>query len=459
MTAATGQIPNLTVLSIDGVPFGLLQTMLSKGLMPNLAVLAEKEGMRRMRSAQPAVSCVAWSSFMTGRNPGKHGIYGFVDRAENTYAPLFPNARMMAVENIWELLSRAGKRVFGMNVPVTYPPRAVNGILIGGFLTPTLDRAAYPASVNDYLKSIRYRIDADASFGRQDRCAMLADLGEVLDRRMEAMFYFLERERWDFFHAHIMESDRINHFFLKELLREDGEYGPACFAFYRRIDEAIGRLLEWIGPEAPLLILSDHGFCPVRREVQLSRYLAQTGWSKPAARVRHALSIDPGSSRAYCLIPGRIFINLQGREPEGIVPVEAYGQVREAIKADILKMRDPETDAPVIERVLMREDLYWPEGSSGVRAVSPEEAARARGTYGKAADLIAVPCDGYDLKTGLDDREVFREARLEGMHTHSDAFILSRGIDLPADDLDIMMLARPALESLGVKPPDDMDGA
>ncbi len=135
------------VLSIDGVPFGLMERMLEEGVMSHLAKLVEETGLRQMRSVQPTVSCVAWSSYMTGCNPGKHGIFGFIDRREGAWELSFPNSRMMAVDNIWQVLSKADKRVFGMNVPTTYPPRPVNGILIGGFLTPTVDKAAYPASV------------------------------------------------------------------------------------------------------------------------------------------------------------------------------------------------------------------------------------------------------------------------------------------------------------------------
>jgi predicted AlkP superfamily phosphohydrolase/phosphomutase len=450
--------PKLMVLSIDGVPFGLMERMLKEGVMENLAAIAEQAGMRQMRSVQPTVSCVAWSSYMTGRNPAKHGIYGFIDRRTGSYELSFPNARMMAVENIWEVLSRAGKRVFGMNVPTTYPPREVNGILIGGFLTPTVDKAAYPASVNSYLGSIDYRIDSDAQLARKDKKAMLDDLNKTLDARMEAMFHFLDEDNWDFFHTHIMGSDRINHFIWQKMEEEDAFFAPAFFNYYRRIDSYIGKLRERIGEETPLMIFSDHGFCGIKEEVQLARYLIETGWTVPADQLQHPLSINPEKSRAFCLIPGRIFVNLKGREPGGIVSIEEYQQTREELKADLLKLNDPQRGEQVIDKVLMREELYWGEGTDGLNHISPEEVARARGTYGKAADLIAVPHDGYDLKLGLGGQKVFQRTELEGMHTYHDAFMVSRGVELPTDNLEILMLARPILKKLGVEPPQDMDG-
>jgi len=451
-------IPKFMVLSIDGVPFGLLRRLLQEGNMPNLSQVVEQVGMQPMRSVQPTVSCVAWSSYMTGCNPGKHGVLGFIDRREGSYDLSFPNSRMMAVEHIWEVLSRAGKRVFGMNVPATYPPRAVNGILIGGFLSPSLEKCAYPVGVSDYLKQIDYQIDSDAALARQDKRAMLGNLDKTLDTRMEAMFHFLDEETWDFFHTHIMGTDRINHFLLEKFEQDDPEFAPAFKRYYQRIDDAIGRLLERIGPDTPLMIFSDHGFCPIKQEVQLSRYLIETGWTTPAAQLQHPLSIDPSKSRAYCLIPGRIFVNLRGREPGGIIPLEEYQPTRLKLKEDLLQLQDPKTSAPVIQKVLMREELYWPEGSQGVNQVAPEQVAQAQGAYGRAADLVAIPYDGYDLKLGLAGHTLFQRTELEGMHTYHDATMICRGVELPTENLEILMLTRPILQSLGVEPPADMDG-
>ncbi|MCF7957177.1 MAG: alkaline phosphatase family protein, partial [Phycisphaerae bacterium] len=129
--------PGFMVLSIDGVPIGLIRRMIDQGDMPNLGALVARNGLRQMRSVQPTVSCVAWASYATGVNPAKHGIYGFIDRREDSWGLSFPNAAMFKSQNLWQILSKAGKRVFGMNVPSSYPPAPVNGVLIGGFLAPT----------------------------------------------------------------------------------------------------------------------------------------------------------------------------------------------------------------------------------------------------------------------------------------------------------------------------------
>lgn len=451
--------PRFVVLSIDGVPYGLARKMIDDGEMPNLASIASKAGLRKMRSVHPTVSCVAWATYATGRNPGKHGIYGFIDRREGTYDMMLPNSSTRTGEDIWQILSKAGKRVFGMNVPATYPPQPVNGILIGGFLSPSVEKAAYPRTVADYLQSVNYRIDSDALLARRDKRAMLDDLNKTLDARMEAMFHFLGTEEWDFFHTHIMGTDRINHFLWQKMEQADDEFAPAFCAYYRRIDEYIGKLLDSLPEETPLMIFSDHGFCSIKQEVQLSRYLVETGWTRPASKVEHPLSIDPAESQAYCLIPGRVFVNLIGREPGGIVPLDKYGQVRQALASDLMKLQDPQSGQPVIRKVVKREDVYWPAGGSGVGSLSSEVVAQADGTFGRAADLIVIPHDGYDLKLGLAGSDIFKRTELEGMHTYDDAFMVARGIDLPRDNLEIMMLARPILQSLEVEPPSGMDGS
>ncbi|MHC4717110.1 MAG: alkaline phosphatase family protein [Planctomycetota bacterium] len=442
-------------LSIDGVPHGLLGRLMAAGHMPAMADLCARHGQpRMMRSVHPTVSCVAWACYATGRNPGKHGIFGFLDRRPGTYELSLPNAANLRGPHIWEVFSAAGKKVFGMNVPGTYPPRAVNGVLIGGFLTPALTKAAYPPEVSGYLESIDYRIDSDAALARESKARMLDDLDVTLARRAQALFHFLGADEWDFFHAHIMGTDRINHFLLAQAEQDDPTFAPGFQAYYRKVDDVIGRLVEAVGDETPLMILSDHGFCPIRYEVQLSRHLIDAGWTTPAREVRSPLSFEPARTRAYTLIPGRIYVNVAGREPGGIVPVEEYDRTRHAVAADLLALRDPD-GRPVIRKVVRREELYWPEGRS-----APDPAANTPGglpPYAQGPDLVAIPHDGYDLKMGLIAPEVFTRTQLEGMHTCSDALCFARGVELPAGDLEIRQLAGPICRALGVETPAGFD--
>ena len=434
------------VLSIDGVPFGLMERMFNEGVMPNLAAVAKSGRFTPMKSVQPTVSSVAWASYATGVNPGIHGNYGFIDREPGTWNLQFPNNATMTADHIWTKLSAQGKRVFGMNVPSTYPPKPVNGVLIGGFLAPSIDKVVFPSSEVEYLKSIDYQIDNDAGLARQDKRAMLKNLDYTLDKRFEALFHYLDREDWDFFHTHVMGSDRINHFLWEKMVARDPEFASGFFKFYTHIDNYIGKLLEKLGDDVPLMIFSDHGFCKIKYEVQMCRWLIENNWLKPAAEIRHPLSLDPAGTKVYCSIPGRFFINLQGREPGGIVPLADYDSTRKALAAELMAIKDPKGNQ-VVEKVIMREEIYWPAELDGPNQMTPEQVATAGGTFGRAADLIAVPYDGYDLKLGIAGSEVFTKTALEGMHTYPDAFMVARGIELPAD-LEITQLSKPIIKKV-----------
>ena len=450
--------PRLVVLSIDGVPYSLLKELIEQRQLPNFARLAAEAGLRQMDSVHPTVSSVAWTSFVTGTQPGKHGIFGFVDRRPGTYDITIPLSAWIRSRTIWEVLSEAGRRVFGMNVPLTYPPRRVNGVLIAGFLTPDLDKVVTPVDVTGYLKSIGYRIDSDPMLARRSTDGWLPDLHQTLDRRMEAMFHFLSREPWDYFHTHIMATDRLHHFLLGRYRAGDPRYAEEFLRFYRKLDACLGQLLDRLTDDAALVVLSDHGFSPIKGEVQLARWLVEEGWTAPAEGTpKHPLDINPEKSKAYCLIPGRIYLNVRGREPAGTVPPEDYSEVREAVAESLLRLRSPQGE-PVIRRVYRREELYWPQGTRGADPeMPPEKLLQADSAFGRAPDLVAVPHDGYDLKMGLAGTELFVSTELEGMHTYDDALLMARGIDLPQGRLSILNLTRHIVGALGVEPPEDMD--
>ena len=451
----------LVVFSIDGVPATLLQDFIGREELPNLTQLVSQHGLRQIDSVHPSVSSVAWASFITGKNPGKHGIYGFVDRARGGYDLTIPLSNSMTGKDIWEVLSDAGRRVFGMNVPGTYPPRTVKGIIIGGFLCSDLRKVASPAEVSTYLRSIGYRIDSDPALARRSKDLMLPDLRETLEKRMEAMFHYLQENTWDYFHAHIMETDRLNHFLLEEGMDSNSKYGKEFLHLYREIDGYVGELLDLLpedSEECGLVLLSDHGFCPIKSEVQLSRYLIERGWTALAkAQPEHPLDINPETSRAYTLIPGRIHLNLRGREPAGIVAPEEFAEVREELARDLLELRAPNGD-PVVKQVHKREEIYWPDGKHGPQHNMPvSQLLRTDSAFGRGPDLIAVPYDGYDLKMGLAASNTFLRTELQGMHTYHDAFLISRGVELPEARLNITQVTKYLAKALGVEPPEDMD--
>lgn len=437
--------PRVVVVSLDGTPYTLIRRMMDEGRMPNLAALAAQGTLRQMDSVWPWVSSVAWATFMTGCNPGKHGIFGFVDRDLATGRTYIPTARHLRAPTLWEVLSQAGKRVAVFNVPVTYPPRPVNGLLVGCFLSPKLEKATYPPDLAATLQGLGYRIDTDPWLARESKAKMLQDIEDVLERRIRTLFHFLEEERWDFFMMHVMETDRLHHFLWREM--ETGEPRDLAAGFYRvyaRVDAMLDRLREHLDEATTLFVLSDHGFCGIDKEVYVNRWLADQGWLRlrtvPPDPQKGVAEVDP-ASRAYSLDPGRVFVNLKGREPTGGVEPTDYEAVREEIAAAAVDLRDPESGRPFFRRAFRREELY-------------------HGPYlEQAADLILAPYDGYDPKGPLYKESLtFRGDALVGMHTYDDAFCLAVGSPLAEWRFSIVDLAPTLLAVLGVPIPPDMDG-
>ena len=428
------------VFSIDGVPYTFLKAQLEAGRFPHLRELDGESPLSRMRSVYPTISSVAWSSYMTGKNPAKHGIFGFIDRTPGSAEVFIPTSLNMTSKTLWEILSQQGKQVVVMNVPVTYPPRTVNGLLVSGFLATNLKKATYPAEAAAELESMGYRIDADAALARESLDRFLDDLHQTLDRRVEAMFHLMENRPWDYFHVHIMGTDRINHFLWGLMERGDPTYAPRFLEYYDRIDEILGRLLERLDSEVHFILMSDHGFCTIKGEINLSRYLIEQGLLKYRSSPPQGLSDIHPDSRAYTLLPGRIYINLKGREPQGGVEPEEYDRVRREVADKLLQFRLPESDEPVIREVFKREDIYSGEHLEA------------------AADLFAIPHDGYDLKADARKETLVEHSALVGMHTYDDASVLIRGSKSIRPDVEIIDLLPTVFHLMGVPVPADVDG-
>jgi predicted AlkP superfamily phosphohydrolase/phosphomutase len=415
--APAGAARRVLVVAWDGAPFSLLESPEGRAACPRLAALAARGAFRRIHSVYPTVSSCAWASFMTGLDPGGHGIFGFVDRRPATWEAYLPNGTHLRAETLWERLSRHGKRVCVLNVPGTWPPRPVNGVLVGCFLSPGLDRISADPEVVRYLRSIDYRVDVDAWEARRDPAGLADEVALVMDRRAEAALHFLGRERWDFAMVHFMALDRFQHFAWGPFAAGDPVLHPAVLDAYRRADRHLGALVDAAGPGVAVMVLSDHGFCAIRREVQVNRWLEEQGWlvlkdrTDPRAGLRN---VDPARSKAYSLIPGRIYLNLAGREGGGTVAPGAESEtLRREIGERVLAWRDPDGGAPVVRAVLSREALY-----RGPRAAD-------------GPDLLAHPADGYDLKGRFAVDRVFENGALTGMHTFGDAFLLSADAPLP----------------------------
>jgi len=431
----------VVVIGPDGTPLSLVRRLIDEGDLPNFGRIFQDGSVRPMTSAIPAVSSVAWSSFMTGKNPGKHGIYGFLDRHPNSYDTYIPNSSVMRSETLWEILSRHGKRVVVMNVPVTYPPRQVNGILVCGFLGPKLEKGTYPPQVGELLVKMGYRLDVDPWQAREDKDKFLEDLYYTLDKREEAMVHFMDTEDWDFFMLQIMETDRLHHFLWEEMETGHEKYAPAFLELYHKIDGLLGRLYDRLDENTTLFVMSDHGFTLMKKEVYINRWLQDQGWLSFTKDPPESLKDIHPDSRAYSLDPGRIFVNLRGREPLGSVdPGQEYEALRSELVESLSGLSDPESGEPMIERVYRREEIYSGE------------------CYPQAPDLVAMPHRGYDLKGSIKKDVLTDRGVINGAHTYDDAMLYVQGQEVGKAEVAIVDVMPTILHLMGVPIPEDVDG-
>ncbi len=427
------------------MPYTFMQRLIAEGRAPNAERLARQGSLLRMDSTWPWVSSVAWSSMMTGVNPAKHNIFGFIDRDPATYKQFIPTSQNMRARTLWEVLSDAGKRVIVVNVPVTYPPRPVNGVLVGCFLSPSLEKAVYPPSYLPTLQSLGYIVDADPWKARESKDLALQEVNSVLDARIRTLFHMLDHEQWDYLHVHVMETDRLHHFLWQQMEEGHATYAPAFYDFYRRIDDMLGELAGRLDENTTLVWMADHGFCTIKKEVYVNRWLMDNGWlhlcNVPPDRKKGLDEIDPRSV-AYSLDPGRVFIRVQGREKEGSVPPgAAYEGLRDEIAAAALELTDPDSGERIFQAAFRREELY-------------------HGPYlEQAADLILAPYDGYDPKGPLYKEDLtFKGDELVGMHTHDDAMLYVGGRTIPQSRFSVLDVMPTLLDLMGVSPPPGLDG-
>jgi len=426
------------LIGLDGSPFTLLGRFIEDGTMPHLASLVRGGSLLQMDTSIPDISSVAWTSFMTGANPGRHGIYGFLDLQPNSYKIYFPNSRHINGETLWGVAGREGRRSIVINVPSTYPAQPLNGILVSGFVAIDLNKATYPPEFVPKLRELDYRIDVDASKVRESHDALMEDILKTLERRVETLLYLFDNEAWDLFIGVITSTDRLQHFFFDAIEDEGHKYHTAFKDYYRRVDSFLGQVSERLGDET-MIIMSDHGFTGIDRQVYLNRWLVENGYLNLKDNARSIEEIADGS-KAFAMDPGRVYINVRGKYPAGTVGLRDAPKLAEEIACGIAAISA--NAKPIIKRVYRRDELF-----SGPRLE-------------QAPDLCVQPVYRYDLKgavnkTELMDREVFT-----GMHTQDDAtfFInVPRGA-LRTEKPHITDVAPTVLDAMGLPVPESMDG-
>jgi predicted AlkP superfamily phosphohydrolase/phosphomutase len=406
----------------DGATFDLIRPWLAEGKLPTFARLMEAGAHGPLRSTLPPMTFPAWTSFMTGMNPGKHGIYDFTRPRPGRYELEFVNGGQRRAPSFWQLLSQAGRHVVSISLPCTYPPEPINGVMISGFDAPGLggsgahvdSRGMHPPELYDELLGNvgRHPIDSivsDIARGRPE--AGLERSLETIHLKAATAKYLLKHKPWDCFMILFGESDGIGHHYWKYAdpaspLFEEHAAGlqDSILKVYQELDRQTAALIELLPDDVNVLMMSDHGFggigdwllypnCWLReqgflsfrgraahwrsRALEAAKLRAITflpGWFKHAlyrlspaglggfeSRVRYTM-IDWSKTEAYFeenpYYPVA-WVNLKGRQPQGtVVPGRHYEEVRDRLIQRLQAWRHPVTGEAIVEKAYRREEIY-----------------------------------------------------------------------------------------------------
>jgi predicted AlkP superfamily phosphohydrolase/phosphomutase len=406
--------PRVAFIGIDGVPYSLIED--NPDVFPNLTALAEEGSAGAIDSIVPPESSACWPALTTGKNPGETGVYGFQDREVGSYETYVPMSRDVRTDRIWDRVHDAGRDATVMNVVATFPPQRNVQRMVSGFLSPSVEKATTPEDFLEYLQSIGYRRDVDAGLGKTDKTAFIEDARQTIDTRQTAFEHYIQKDDWDLFFGVFMATDRVNHFLFEDYERE-GKHYDEFVEFYRKVDGYVGDIREALADDVTLVVASDHGFTTLDYEFYANEWLRREGWLSYRGEEHDSLTDIASETKAYSLIPGRFYLNLEGREPRGNVPESEYERVRGELAEELRSLEGPDGES-VIDRVVPKEDAFHGDHDD----IAP--------------DLVAIPNHGFDLKAGFKPKEnLFERNERNGMHSFDDASLLIDDSDISMDGI------------------------
>jgi predicted AlkP superfamily phosphohydrolase/phosphomutase len=282
------------LIGLDGATFDLIRPWVKEGKLPNMARIMEEGVHGVLRSTVPPNSAPAWSSFITGKNPGKHGIFDFTEHVEGSYEVRFVNANSRNGKSLWRILGEYNRKVGVIHVPMTYPPEQVNGFMISGMDSPGLDSDfVYPPGLYEEIREKvgEYTIEAGlwSYIGKGNIDLAVQKQMETIERRFDVARYLMKKYPWDCFTLVFTATDRVQHAFWKFMdpghplyTEYDGKkYGGAIFKVYQRLDEIIGHFMASLDENTILAIMSDHGAGPSsNKTIYLNNWLREKGLLK-----------------------------------------------------------------------------------------------------------------------------------------------------------------------------------
>lgn len=511
-----GKRKKVIVIGLDGATFDIINPLVKKGMLPNIRKFMEEGAYGNLRSTIHPTTPHAWTSFMTGKNAGKHGIFDFTELKSGTYDLRLVNGSYRQGESIWSILSKLQRKVIVINVPFTYPAEEVNGVLISGLDAPGVDgNFAYPKNIyEEIVKNVgRYDLRGTFPIGKTKKWYKLERLEGVIRNNVDVAKYLMKTREWDFMMIVLGSTDHVQHMFWRYMEEKEkgikGEetdrYGDIIHYTYKLVDEAIGAILTEAGEDVTAILMSDHGGGSIKSIIYLNKWLEEEGLlsfkelqnERTKLTLYNALfygikkirflmkrllpprvkgllklffpgikdkaesflyfsKINWSKTKAYAYgMYGNININLKGREPLGTVtPGKEYEDILKLITSRLMALKDPSDDSRVVDKVYRKNDLF--HGSR----------------VDKAPDLLVAWKDYiYFSRATMDNKEdtVFgslfnidsSDFEYSGTHRLNGIF-LCKGEDIKKrlclNNIKILDIAPTILHLMGVPVPDDMDG-
>jgi predicted AlkP superfamily phosphohydrolase/phosphomutase len=483
--------PRVLMLGLDGMTYNVMTPAFEAGHMPNLKALMERSASGVLTSTVPPYTPPGWTSVFTGVNPGRHGIFGFTLGNRQQPGGLV-RLDKVKVPAIWNAANAQDARMGVFNVPMTYPPPVVDGWSVSGMLTPegggsTPENFTHPAELAAEIaaKVGEYHIDIDVDYDNDWKSAHIIErLSRNLALKRRTLQLLLEADGdLPILFAVLEAPDRLMHVHYKyidpKLEHFDRDEARAirerAWSFFDEMDVMIGDLLAWAGSDGYVVTMSDHGFGPKHKTVNVNVALREwgllsvrgagavtksVGVRKIARRAKKALpksvwkraksaaqgSIDWSRTKAFSApIPQQgVYVNLKGREPHGIVSPAHYDDVRDEVIAGFESLVDPSDGGSVTDHVHRREDVVWGPEAEGAPDLFPVCRAYA-----------------YELSDGLYSPGILDDYRAQprGFHQMDGIFGLAGPGIAPIDGLvaRIYDIAPTALYLAGLKIP-QMDG-
>jgi len=483
------------IVGLDGATFDVILPMVERQRLPALRALLEGGAWGELTSTLPPVSPVAWPSFLTGKNPGRHGVFGFeeIEGGSYTFRPIV--AQRSAHRSLWRMAGDHGRRVIALDIPFSYPPEPVNGCLVAGYGAPTCPIATftYPASLRDDLArrfgEFAVAVPSMAAVPPSD--ALFQQWDAILDNRSRVADWLIRNGDWDVFMIVLGVTDHIQHgtWTYYDTLHpnsrspEAPRFREALFRYYEKADAFVGRLLDSAGGPLHVVVLSDHGFGTTWRGDLTRRVLVEGGWlnyrgwsrlgariidvsrrtydglpwlkkalhGRPAQRQRLkravARAIDWRRTAAFPAALGwQVHVNCRGVFPLGLVErgdarERLCGEIKERLEAVVA----PGSAQRLIRRVWRRNEVFQGEST----ALAPDLLVEYANLYGLKPDS-----DGPNARLST------RRWDLVGSHVVNGILIMS-GPDIRPMRLEgarIYDVAPTVLHLMGLPVPDDLDG-